>query len=265
MSETKRVDIPTLAGMAAVVEVVSTLLHEGLGHGGACLMVHGKALVWGAYYFDCGEDGLPMMAGRIVAAAGSTINLIVAAIFAILLAGAMKNPGKRGAGVVFLWLMMAVNFMTWAGYYLFSGVSGIGDWGEEGVLRGIDNPLVWRGVMAIGGMAIYVFLTRLAMKSLGRITGDFSAARAITWTAYVTGGVVAILIGLRNPQGWWIVIFSSMASSLGGTSGLAWGVRWARTEATSDFALQRNWLWIAAGLIAAGLYAWYFGPSLKLT
>ncbi len=264
MTETRRIDIFTVAGIAAVVEVITTLLHEGLGHGGMCLLVHGRPLAWGAYYFDCGEDGLPAMAGRLVAAAGSTVNLIMAAILAVLLAANVRRPGTHGGWTVFLWLMFSVNAMTWAGYYLFSGVAGIGDWSEDGVLRDIAHPLIWRGVMAAGGMAIYVWLTRWAMLRLGAIAGDFKPAQAISWTAYVTGGLVAILIGLRNPEGWWIVVFSSMASSLGGTSGLLWGIRWAKTDAPGiDFALPRNWLWIAAGIVAAALYAWFFGPTLK--
>lgn len=265
MTETRRIDIFTVAGIAAVAGVITTLLHEGLGHGGMCVLIHGKPLAWGAYYFDCGEDGLPAMAGRIVAAAGSTVNLILAGLLGLAVAADLKRPGKHGAWTVFLWLMFCVNAMTWAGYYLFSGVAGIGDWGEEGVLKTVSNPLIWRGVMAIGGMAIYVWLTRLAMRWLGKITGDFKAARGLSWTAYATGGIVAILIGLRNPEGWWIVVFSSMASSLGGTSGLLWGVRWARTDAPGlDFALPRNGLWIGLGVVAAALYAWYFGPTLKL-
>ncbi len=182
-----------------------------------------------------------------------------------MVAADVKRPGRHGAGSVFLWLLFVVNAFTWAGYYLFSGVAGIGDWGEDGVLKTVSNPLIWRGVMAIGGMAVYVWLTRLAMRWLGRLTGDFKAARTLSWTAYATGGVLAILIGLRNPEGWWIVIFSSMASSLGGTSGLLWGVRWARNpENGVDFDLPRNGLWIGAGVVAAALYAWYFGPTLKL-
>lgn len=261
----KRIDLPTVAGIAAVAYVLTTLCHEGLGHGGACLAVHGKPEAWGAYYFNCSEDGLPAMAGRIVAAAGSTVNLILAAVLGLLIGADLKRPGRHGSWTVFLWLLFAVNAFTWAGYYLFSGVAGIGDWGPDGVLKGIANPWLWRAVMAVGGMAIYVWLTRIAMRWLGRIGGDFEAARAISWTAYVTGGILAILIGLRNPEGWWIVIFSSMASSLGGTSGLAWGVRWARNpENPVEFDLPRNWLWIGAGLVAAALYAWYFGPTLKL-
>ncbi|MEI9904062.1 MAG: hypothetical protein WDN06_08795 [Asticcacaulis sp.] len=80
---TQRIDLPTVAGIAALAYVLTTLCHEGLGHGGACVLVGGHPTAWGAYYFDCDEDGLPSLAGRIVAAAGSTVNLILAVILGL--------------------------------------------------------------------------------------------------------------------------------------------------------------------------------------
>ena len=270
MSETRRVDIFTVAGIAAVAEVVTTLLHEGLGHGGACLLVHGRPLGWGAYYFDCGEDGLPVWAVRAVAAAGSTVNLAVAALLLPVLDARLKASGRHGAGTVFLWLMVAMNAFTWAGYFFFSGAAGIGDWGPDGVLKGVSQPLVWRIPMAVIGMGLYLGLARFLATRLTTLTGSAHEAtmRAISWTAYATAGVVAILVGLLNPQGLIIVLISSMASSLGGDSGLFWGLWWrdrARAGEGLDFGLPRSWMWIIAGIAATGLFAWYFGPTLKLT
>ena len=51
-TESKRIDFVTVACLAAVAYVVTTAVHEGGGHGGACLAVGGKPIAWGAYYFD---------------------------------------------------------------------------------------------------------------------------------------------------------------------------------------------------------------------
>lgn len=260
--QTNRVDLPTVAGMAAVAYLLTTLLHEAGGHGGACLAVGGKAVALGAYYFDCDTAKLPVMAERIVSAAGSMVDLAMALILWPVVAARAAKPAP-GAGTVFLWLMFTLNAMTWAGYYLFSGVAGIGDWGPDGVLKGVVNPLPWRIAEGVIGMALYVWLTRMAMGWLGRITGTMRAARLLSWTAYATGGVVALLIGLLNPMGFVIVLISSMASSLGGTSGLLWGVRWAKGD-DHAWSLPRSWGWIIAGVVTAVAYAWYLGPTLKL-
>ncbi|MDV6330045.1 hypothetical protein [Asticcacaulis sp. 201] len=255
-----RVDLLTVAGIACVAEVLSTVLHEAGGHGGACLAVGGKAVELGAYYFNCNTDGLPEAAGRIVAAAGSTVNLAVCLILGPMVAARVKARAPVGAGTLFLWLMFAVNAFTWAGYYMFSGIAGIGDWGPDGVLKGVAHPWLWRGVEAVGGIALYVWLTRLSMGWLGQMAGTFGAARSVAWTAYLTGGVVAILVGLLNPLGLIIVLISSAASSLGGTSGLAWGIRWAKGDGHA-WSLPRNWAWIAMGLVTVGIYAWILGPT----
>ena len=267
---TKRFDVLTVIGLAATAYVVTTLLHEGLGHGGACVAVGGKPVAWAAYYFVCNTEGLPDWAFRAVAAAGNTVNLVVAFIAALILNGRLKDPQTpRGPGTVFLWLMFCLNAFTWAGYFLFSGVSGVGDWGidKDAVLYGLDHQLMWRAVMAVFGGVTYFLLGRAAGGMMGRLIGGDNVrqtARNLAWTAYFTGGILAILIGLMNPIGFIIVLVSSMASSLGGTSGFMWQHMFARPSPEAGFSLTRNWLWIVLGVIATGIYAVVFGPTLIL-
>ncbi len=264
---TKKFDYLTVIGLAAVAYVVTTLLHEGLGHGGACLAVGGKAVAWGAYYFDCDEaQGLP---AQIVAAAGNTVNLIIAILAALILKTRLADPQTpRGAGTVFIWLMFCLNAFTWAGYFLFSGIAGIGDWGIEksAVLYKVPNPMTWRIVMAVFGGVSYFLLGRAAGRMLGQLIGgdNKQTGRKLAWTAYFTGGVLAFLIGLMNPVGFIIVLISSLASSLGGTSGLWWQHQFMCPSQEARFALTRNGLWIALGLIAAVAYALVFGPTVRL-
>ncbi len=267
-TSTPRVSIWTVAGIAGVAYVLTTLAHEGGGHGGMCLAVGGHPIAWGAYYFDCDSHGLPEWTRRAVAAAGSTVNLILCGLFALLLSADLKREGKHGAWTVFLWLMYAINGYTWAGYFFFSGIAGIGDWGTgpEGVLYGLSWALVARVVMAAGGIGIYVWLARQGANFLGRITGGdhFGAAQTISYAAYITGGIAAISIGFLNPLGWIIVLESSVASSLGGTSGLFWGIRMMKRDLKGvDFDLPFNLIWLVLGAIAIGVYAVVFGPSLK--
>jgi hypothetical protein len=262
-----RIHLLTVAGIAALAYVLSTWAHEGGGHGGMCVALGGKPAVWGAYYFDCDYGAMPEWGRRAVAAAGSTANLILCLLFSLALNADLKRTGKHGGWTVFLWLMAAVNGFEWAGYYMFSGVANIGDWstGRDGVLYGLSWALPARIVMAAGGFAVYVWLARTFANQLGRITGsNMTAARKICFTAYVTGGLVAVSIGFLNPMGWVIVLISSAASSLGGTSGLFWGFRLMKRDLKGvDFDLPLNLVWIGLGIVAAVVYAVVFGPSLK--
>lgn len=49
MAASDREERLAVAGMALIVFIVSVLLHEGLGHGGACVALGGKPLTWGAF------------------------------------------------------------------------------------------------------------------------------------------------------------------------------------------------------------------------
>src|SRR2546427_355944 len=57
-------DVPTVVAIAIVAYVLADVLHEAVGHGGACVLTGGKPLVLSTVHFDCGGDS------RWVAAAG---------------------------------------------------------------------------------------------------------------------------------------------------------------------------------------------------
>jgi hypothetical protein len=87
----------------------------------------------------------------------------------------------------------------------------------------------------------------------------------LSLTSYVTGAVMSVLVGFLNPHGIVIVLISAAASSLGGTSGLAWMMQLLdRKKVTSDppLAIARKWSWIITGLVIALLYAAIFGPTV---
>lgn len=265
MNASTRMDLPTIIAIAALESVFETFLHEGLGHGGACLALGHTVREWGAYYLDC-NTGASVMDARLVAAAGSTVNLIMALISYPLVKAVLKKPGEaRGPFDVFLWLFFAMNGFTWAGYFLFSGVANIGDWSTDGVLQGVANTGAIRIAMAVFGGLVYFLIGRAAGRLLGQLIGGESKkpGRRLAWTAYITQGVVAVLIGLLNPVGMLIVLISSAASSFGGGSGLMWLAQFIRPEPDNGFALKRSWGWILTSAVAVAGYAAVLGPSLK--
>src|SRR5262244_1304770 len=112
------IDLPTIAAIAVLVYATTALLHEGLGHGGACLLVGGKALRLTSASFDC-DVGARETAGKIVAAGGTVVNLLVGAVSFGLF--------RRGTGAstrrLALWLFAAVNVMVGLGYFFYSGLT----------------------------------------------------------------------------------------------------------------------------------------------
>jgi hypothetical protein len=261
-------DFLTVAGMAAVIYCLSVMLHEAGGHGGACLAVGAKPLAWGAFYFDCDTHLGPPLKWRVVAGAGSTVNLIVAVLAGFAF---RATPSERSTTRLALTLALAVNLFTWAGYFLFSGISGIGDWGDgkEQMLWQVPNGALWRGGEFAFGVTAYLLSMRLTGRLMGTIfgggPGSRKAARLTAWTAYFTGSGLSLLIGLLNPVGIFITLASAAASSFGGTAGF-WGAHGFVPQDGSTPAppIRRSWPWIVAGVVVAAAYAAVLGRSIRL-
>ena len=264
----QRADTLTVMGMAAVIYCLSTLLHEAGGHGGACLAVGAKPLEWGAFYFDCDTHLGPAWKWRAVAGAGNTVNLIVAIVAGFIL---RVTPWERSTTRLALVLAISVNLFVWAGYFLFSGLTGVGDWGDtkEQMLWRAPNTIYWRSGEFAFGLAAYLLSMRLNGRLFGTLFGGVEgsrrAGRQTAWTAYFTGSGLSLLIGLLNPVGPFITLASAAASSFGGTAGF-WNTSGTMPLDASEPAppIGRNWAWIVAGVGVATADALILGRSIKL-
>lgn len=265
----QKADTLTVMGMAAVIYCLSTLMHEAGGHGGACLAVGAQPRAWGAFYFDCDTHLGPAWKWRVVAGAGNTVNLAVAILAGFLF---RFTSWERSTTRLALALTISVNLFTWAGYFLFSGLTGIGDWGDarDGMLWQVPNSLYWRSGEFAFGLAAYLLAMRLNGRLFGTIFGGVDgsrrAGRLTAWTAYFTGSGLSLLIGLLNPVGIFITLASAAASSFGGTAGF-WNTAASIPLDGSQPAppIGRNWAWIVAGAVIAAADALILGRSIKLS
>ena len=254
---------PTIAAIAVVVYAAGAVIHEGIGHGGACLVTGGRMAGMSGVHFQC--DG----GGAIPVSAGGTLMNIVAGL--LLYAALRRTPAARPHLRYALWLGMTVNLMQAAGYFLFSGALGIGDWAE--VLTAFGGGGVARAALATAGAFAYPGVVSFAARTLGPfLPADRAAARrvarALTMVPWIAGGLVSCLSGAFNPVGIVLVAISAAAASFGGTSGLAWmpeiiGTPWAPlpTAGPSPPTLGRHNGWIAAGVMAAIVFVVVLGPG----
>jgi hypothetical protein len=260
-------DTLTLVAIAVVVYATATLIHEGVGHGGACMLVGGKPLVLSTVHFECGDKGIGPVGQRLVAAGGTLANFLAGSLFLLVLRVAQSASGHLR---YFFWLSMTVNLLQAAGYFLFSGVANIGDWSE--VIRGLSPWWAWRAVLAICGGLLYVAFVRLALLKMAPLIGadDQRLARAkkLALVPYFTGGILSCVAALFNPIGMALVAISAAAASFGGTSGLAWMTEWLRSDrfrqsAAPPASIDRRWFWIATAALVAGLFVSILGPSIR--
>ena len=256
-----RADLLTLAAVTAVVYASGALIHEILGHGGACVATGGSTISWSSVHFECTVES------NTVTAAGTVLNVLAGAI---LFLAWRASAGAAAATRYALWLATTINWMQAAGYFLFSGALGIGDWAA--VLRRLGWGGPARAAMAIAGGLVYLLVVRFAARELraflpGRRESAEPAARRLTLFPWIVGGLLSCVAGALNPVGYFLVAISAAAASFGGTSGLAWmaslaGSGWAPLDPRAGgLAIPRHRGWIAAGIVSTLLFVAVMGPG----
>ena len=255
----------TVASIAALAYVLSTALHEHGGHAAACVALGGRVSAFGAYYVDCDYRTMSSIGVKWVALAGPLASLASGFVFT----WALRKAGSPLARLL-CWALASVGLMTAFGYMLFSAVADIGDLGTgpDGALHGVAMPWLWRIAMGGGGYWLYDRSVVWSMRRLAELCGGFDErprrVARIALTCYLAGGATGVLIGLFNPLGIVIVLTSALASSLGGTSGFAWGPYRTRVGAgdVAATAFPRSWPWIVVSLALVLAYGVVFGPSI---
>ncbi len=259
----------TVAAIAVVVHVVAIVTHEGIGHGGACVLTGCTPQLVTTMLFRGDEHALSAGAVRFIAAGGTIANLLAASLTAWFL---KRQAGAAGRTWFFLWLLTTVNLFQLTGYLLYSGILNIGDWAE--VVGGFKPAWPWRIALASIGGFTYWLTVNWSMRQLGRrlrSSGEKRVGEAYRYTivAYLAAGILALMAGLREPGGATIVLISGVAATFGGTSGLAWGpqfLRNARFDGTSDvfLSIPRSSLAILAAAAAGSLFVFVLGPGIAL-
>lgn len=266
------VDRFTVVAIAIVAYCIANLVHEGIGHGFACVLAGGRPTALNAVYFSCGDGQMTEGGKRVLAAGGSVANLALA-----LLAWAAARLRRRKPGALhyFLWLLFALDTLMPSGYLLFSGISGYGDWAL--FVAGLHPAWLFRGIVSGAGALLYfVVVPRLLMPGLNvylsRDSGDRKQrARKVALLPYLAGGITFVVASLLNPQSLLLVLLSGAAASFGGTCWLAYypggsdDEKCYRARAPeSPAAIRRSVGWIAAGLLTVVVFIGVFGRGMKL-
>lgn len=263
-----RPDVATTASVAVVAYALSTLIHEGLGHGGACVAVGCVPQLLTSMQFQGNDSGLSVGAVKLIAAGGTVANLIAAAVAILLL---RRERTSTGGSWFFLWLLATVNLFQATGYPLYSGMGGIGDWAA--VIDGLNPVWFWRIALIVVGAATYWLAVRWSMARLGeRLSGIGSArvseANRYTLVSYLAGGALAVAAGAFDPGGAGLVLISGAAATLGGTSALAWGPQLLHDlpigKEEPRLALPRDWRWIIGAIACLAVFVFVLGRGIRL-
>jgi hypothetical protein len=261
-------DIATVAAIAAGVILLTTALHEFLGHAASTLLLGGTVKRVGPFFVEQVESSLGSRATRIAAGAGVMVNVIAGVIAVALLRKAHGHLHRQ----YFLWMLALYNFVTFAGYLFISGIDGSGDLGIEkgAVLFQAKPESVLRIIETLSGALLTYLIVRFMANQFGQMfggSGELRVKRAqrTALVAYIAGCVVCVATGLLQPGGLPASVkWAGAYTSIGGTSALAWMMQLLDRKAPEAFpaqAINRSMPWILASVVFVVVYAVALGPT----
>lgn len=227
----------TIASIAVVSMGLAALLHEGLGHG-VTAWLRGDVVteLTSNHLSDLKPD-------RLVDAGGTIVNLITGAICLI----ASRLAGSRANTRYFLSLFAAVNLLDGAGYFMFSGIAGVGDWND--VIAGLPHQAAIRIAMSIFGAVLYFACVRLIGVAFRPYVATRAEYNTVGRLAYFAACIFYSIAGAFDPLGIKLLFLSTIPAAFGGLSGLLWADRlMPRTAPVEPLAVKPSaaWLWTAA-------------------
>jgi hypothetical protein len=257
-------DAFSVGAIAILAYMLGNVLHEGLGHGGACVLAGAQPLVISSVHFECSQDS------RLVMAGGTLVNFLAGGVFFLL--GRLIGP-RYPRLKYFFWICMTVNLYTATGYFLFSGIGGIGDWGD--FILGLGAQWLWRIGLTIFGAATYLLAARISLLELRPLIGSdkegrYRRAVRVSAIPYFAGGTLMCVAGSLNPKGAILILISAAASTFGGTSALMWTPQMLKSGTlipcgtpAEPVPIQRSWPLIVAACAIAVAFIGVLGPSVR--
>jgi hypothetical protein len=236
---------PTVIAIAVLAAATASLLHEGLGHGVTAWLRGDIVTELTSNHLNSVRDD------RLVDAGGTVVNFIAG--FACLIAA--RAAGARANLRYFLWILAALNLLMAAGYFLFSGVLGLGDWAQ--VIAGLPHQASLRTCMAATGAMLYVVFLRRLVKDLRPFVPDRAVYNTTGRLPYYAACLFMCAAGVVDPMGVKLFFLSTVPAFFGGLSGLMWGdVFLPRTPAEMPLVIHGSiTLWIIAVIVGCAFIA----------
>ncbi|HLH05128.1 MAG TPA: hypothetical protein VKX25_20335 [Bryobacteraceae bacterium] len=207
---TERHSKATIISMAVLASALATFLHEAVGHGVT-------AWLRGDVPTELTSNHLSTLhPDKWVEAGGTIVNLFLGAVSIVLSGDRGLSANRR----YFLWLFAAFSLLAGSGYFLFSGIIGVGDW--RAVIEGWPHPVAIRITMSIIGGGLYFLTVRLLAIAVRPFCPTRSAYNVVGRLPYLAACLFSCAAGALDPLGLKLFFLSTVPAAFGGHSGLLW-------------------------------------------
>jgi hypothetical protein len=242
----------TIISMAVIASGIATLLHEGVGHGVT-------AWLRGDIPTELTSNHLSSLRpDKWVDAGGTLVNLVAGA--ACLMAS--RRAASRANTRYFFWILAALNLLPGAGYFLFSGIFGFGDWQE--VIGGLPHQVALRIGMTLFGAALYVWVVRLLAVAVRPFVAERRTYNTVGRLPYYAACLFSCAAGALDPLGLKLFLVSTIPAAFGGSSGLMWAdALMPRAKPEHELVVQRARAWWIAAVLLGGCYIIFLGRGIQ--
>lgn len=170
-----------LAALGICAYIVADVIHEVIGHGGACILSGGSISLLSSVYFYSNN-------GNILVDIWGPIANILAGILFLLVLNFYKESSTRIR--YFFILLVAFNLFWGTGELIYSGLTNKDDWSF--LISGLQPAWFWRTVLVVIGVILYSATIRIVSAKLQLITGDdYERRKQLILITYLSAGVSA--------------------------------------------------------------------------
>jgi len=195
---------------------------------------------------------------RWVDAGGTLVNLIVGVGCLV----ASNRVRDRANIRYFFWILAALNLLPGAGYFLFSGIFGFGDWYE--VILGLPHQVALRIGMTLFGAGLYVLVVRLLAVSVRPFAPSQRAYNIAGRLPYYAACLFSCAAGALDPLGLKLLFVSTIPADFGGLSGLMWAnVLMPREAPPRELVVHRSPGWWIAAVLLGTCYIVILGRGIQ--
>lgn len=259
-------DLPTVIATGVLVYAVALVAHEG-AHALVGWMAGGTPTLVSSTDTRGDWSGLGEMAMVAIGVSGSLANAALALLGWLVF---RRGVGAPTTTTAVGWLVFAVNAWIPTSYLAVSPLFAFGDWATIVSIFPNQGPL--RASLTVTGLFLAGLLWKETVPSLARVVGGGSAAdrsrRAsrLVRTAWVSGGVAALLAALSSPLG----LTWAVPVAVGSTLGTTWPLLAAASKVDEHpvpgppLRLARSPRLIVAGILAGLVLVAVLGPGVRL-
>jgi len=242
----------TIISMAIIASALATLLHEGVGHGVT-------AWIRGDIPTELTSNHLSTLhPDRWVDAGGTLVNLLAGSLALV----ASRHQGTSANIRYFFWILAALNLLPGAGYFMFSGIFGFGDWQE--VISGLPHQTALRICMTAFGIGLYILVVRLLAVAIRPFAPDRPTYNTVGRLPYYAACLFSCAAGAFDPLGIKLLLVSTIPAAFGGSSGLMWADSlMPRTKPDRVLVVRRAPLWWVAAVVLGSCYILIIGRGIR--